>query len=170
MRRALPQLKGVQSRYRWPSAWWLASLLGLFGPGAPPAWAAGPEVLAVSASSADGMLMDAVDGDPSTGWQNKREGEREAWLAVRFTSLARVRGVRLTADDPGPRTSVWIETSRDGEHYLLAAGPVKAWRKGPNELTFSRPTEALYLRVRFQAGGEGAPPRFRIQELEPLGP
>src|SRR4051812_22263867 len=42
------------------------------------------EVLAVTASSTDGMLMDAVDGDASTAWQNKHPGEREAWLAVRF--------------------------------------------------------------------------------------
>jgi hypothetical protein len=136
---------------------------------APPALAAEKiDVLSVTASSTDGMLMDAVDGDPSTAWQNKHPGEREAWLAVHFAQSAKLKGVRLLLDPLGADTAIEIETSGDGESYGGVLHNQHAL-KDKLELTFAKPVPALYLRVRFRYTGKGTAPRFRIRELEPLG-
>jgi hypothetical protein len=130
-----------------------------------PALGAGPEVLAVTASSTDGMLMDAVDGDEATAWQNRREGERTAWLAVRFVREARLRGVQLSLDAPLPDVTFELETSRDGERFT----PALTGLRGDGEHLFRQPVTALYLRVRFAYTGAGQAPRFRLRELVPLG-
>ena len=136
---------------------------------APGAWAAEKiEVLSVTASSTDGMLMDAVDGDPSTAWQNKHPGERDAWLAVHFASAAKLKGVRLQLDPPGGDTAIEVETSGDGESYSGVLHNQHAL-KDKVEWNFAKPVNALYLRVRFHYNGKGTAPRFRIRELEPLG-
>jgi len=127
------------------------------------------EILSVTASSTDGMLMDAVDGDASTAWQNKREGERDAWLAVHFAQAAKIKGVRLTMDALGADTQVEIETSADGEDYTPMLRNQHATKATPFDLLFKAPVTALYVRVRFHYAGKGAAPRFRIKELEPLG-
>lgn len=135
-----------------------------------PAWAAEKvEVLSVTASSTDGMLMDAVDGDASTAWQNKREGERDAWLAVHFAQPAKIKGVRLQMDPLGADTQIDIETSADGETYTTMLRNQHATKATPFDLAFKAPVTALYLRVRFHYAGKAAAPRFRIKELEPLG-
>ncbi|MEB3329289.1 MAG: discoidin domain-containing protein [Candidatus Sericytochromatia bacterium] len=130
-----------------------------------PALGAGPEVLAVTASSTDGMLMDAVDGDEATAWQNRREGERTAWLAVRFVRETRLRGVELTLDAPQPDVTLDLETSRDGERFT----PALTGLHGGGAHVFRQPVAALYLRVRFAYTGSGQAPRFRLRELVPLG-
>lgn len=126
------------------------------------------EVLSVTASSTDGMLMDAVDGDPGTAWQNKHAGERDAWLGVHFADTATLTGLRLQLDPPGPDTILQIETSADGERYTPQLRNVHAL-KDKLELSFPKPVDALYLRVRFHYAGGKTAPRFRIRELEPLG-
>ena len=127
------------------------------------------EVLSVTASSTDGMLMDAVDGDSSTSWQNKREGERDAWLAVHFSKSAKIKGVRLHMDPLGADTQIEIETSSDGEEYTSMLRNQRATKDKPFDLTFKQPVAALYVRVRFHYAGKATAPRFRIKELEPLG-
>lgn len=124
------------------------------------------EVLAVTASSTDGMLMDAVDGDPATNWQNKKDGERDAWLAVRFAASARLKGVRLQLD-PVADVVFDIETSSDGDTYQMA---FKNQRASASDVTlkFAKPTNALYLRVRFRYTGTKTAPRYRLRELEPI--
>ena len=136
---------------------------------APPAWAAEKiEVLSVTASSTDGMLMDAVDGDGSTAWQNKHAGERDAWLAVHFAQAAKLKGVRLQLDPTGAETTIDVEASQDGEAYTAIMKGQHAL-KDRLDLTFTKPASALYLRVKFHYAGKGTAPRFRIRELEPLG-
>jgi hypothetical protein len=127
------------------------------------------EVLSVTASSTDGMLMDAVDGDPTTAWQNKREGERDAWLAVHFAQAAKIKGVRLLMDPLGADTQIEVETSGDGENYTPMLRNQHATKATPFDLVFKTPVSALYLRVRFHYAGKAAAPRFRIKELDPLG-
>lgn len=126
------------------------------------------EVLAVTASSTDGMLMDAVDGDATTAWQNKREGEKDAWIAVRFASAAKVRGVKLQVEALGPDVSIDIETSPDGEAYTSAIKGHKAAKDTMSELKFKKPVNALYVRVRFTYTGAKTAPRYRLKELEAL--
>ena len=152
-----------------------SALLGVLlacGMPAQPAWAAAAEpieVLAVTASSTDGMLMDAVDGDPTTAWQNKREGEKDAWIAVRFAAAAKVRGVKLLLEPLGVDVAIDVETSPDGEAYTSAVKGYKALKDGPTELKFKKPVSALYVRVRFTYTGAKTAPRFRLKELEALG-
>lgn len=135
----------------------------------PPALAAAKiDVLSVTASSTDGMLMDAVDGDPATAWQNKHPGEHDAWLGVHFADSAKVKGVRLLVDPLGADTSIDVETSTDGEDYTPQLRGQHAL-KDKLDLTFPKPVTALYLRVRFHYTGKGTAPRFRIKELEPVG-
>jgi hypothetical protein len=141
----------------------LAALVALMT--APALAAAGPEVLAVTASSTDGMLMDAVDGDEATAWQNRREGEQAAWLAVRFAREARLRGVRLVLDALPPDVTLDLETSRDGARFT----PALTGLHGGGEHLFRQPAAALYVRVRFAYAGTGQAPRFRLRELVPLG-
>ncbi|MDB5098013.1 MAG: type domain [Cyanobacteria bacterium RYN_339] len=127
------------------------------------------EVLSVTASSTDGMLMDAVDGDATTAWQNKREGDRDAWLAVHFSQSAKIKGVRLLMDPLGADTQIEIETSSDGETYNAMLRNQHATKTTPFDLVFKAPVNALYLRVRFHYAGKATAPRFRIKELDPLG-
>jgi hypothetical protein len=126
------------------------------------------EVLSVTASSTDGMLMDAVDGDATTAWQNKHVGEHDAWLGVHFADTAKLRGVRLLTDVMGADTALEIDTSIDGESYTPQLRNVHALKE-KLELIFPKPVAALYLRVRFHYTGAKSAPRFRIRELEPLG-
>ena len=126
------------------------------------------EVLSVTASSTDGMLMDAVDGDPTTAWQNKHAGEHDAWLGVHFAETAKLRGVHLLTDVLGADTALEIETSLDGEDYTPQLRNQHAF-KDTLDLIFPKPVTALYLRVRFHYTGSKTAPRFRIRELEPLG-
>jgi hypothetical protein len=137
--------------------------------GAPAFAAEKVEVLSVTASSTDGMLMDAVDGDNTTAWQNKREGERDAWLAVHFAQAAKIKGVRLVMDPLGADTQIDIEASPDGESYTPMLRNQHATKGTPFDLMFKAPVNALYLRVRFHYTGKAAAPRFRIKELDPLG-
>jgi hypothetical protein len=159
-------LRSLAHGNRFGGALVLACSLGL----ATPALAAEKvEVLSVTASSTDGMLMDAVDGDTSTAWQNKREGERDAWLAVHFAEIAKIKGVRLVLEPMGPDTTIEIEASPDGETYQSMLRNQKVLKDKPLELTFAKPVNALYLRIRFHYAGKQAAPRFRIKELEPIG-
>lgn len=137
---------------------------------APPAFAAGEpvDVLAVTASSTDGMLMDAVDGDPTTAWQNKREGEKDAWITVRFAEAAKLKGVRLHLEALGPDVSVDVESSVDGDTYQSVLKGHHSLKDGSVELKFKKPVRALYLRVRFTYTGAKTAPRFRLKELEAL--
>ena len=123
------------------------------------------EVLSVTASSTDGMLMDAVDGDTSTAWQNKRAGERDAWLAVHFADEAKLKGVHLQLDALGADTAIDVESSGDGEAYSPVMRGQHAL-KDRLDLTFAKPVTAQFLRVRFHYTGKGTAPRFRIKELE----
>jgi hypothetical protein len=126
------------------------------------------EVLSVTASSTDGMLMDAVDGDPTTAWQNKHPGEHDAWLGVHFANTAKLRGVRLLTDVTGPDTALEVETSEDGESYTPQLRNQHALKE-KLDLIFPKAVSALYVRVRFHYTGSKTAPRFRIRELEPLG-
>ena len=126
------------------------------------------EILSVTASSTDGMLMDAVDGDATTAWQNKHPGERDAWLAVHFADAAKLKGVHLLLDPLGADTAIEVETSLDGEGYTPQLRNQHA-PKEKLELTFPKPVSALYLRVRFHYSGAKTAPHFRIRELEPVG-
>ena len=136
--------------------------------GAPALAAEKIEVLSVTASSTDGMLMDAVDGDATTAWQNKHAGERDAWLGVHFAQAGKLKGVRILTDVMGPDVALEIETSSDGESYTSQLRSLHAL-KDKLELIFPKPVSALYLRVRFHYTGKQTAPRFRIRELEPLG-
>jgi hypothetical protein len=148
----------------------IALALGLSPALAAPVWAAeAVDVLAVTASSTDGMLMDAVDGDPATAWRNKREGEREAWLAVSFAGPAVLRGVRLDTGVLGPDVTIDVESSTDGLTYQPLAKSQHAVSDRPQELIFPKKTTALYLRVRFTYTGSGSAPRFQVRELEAIG-
>ena len=126
------------------------------------------EILSVTASSTDGMLMDAVDGDMGTAWQNKRAGEATAWLGVHFADSADLTGMRLFLDPLGNDTMIDVETSTDGEHYTPQQRGMHA-TKDRLELHFAKTVTAAYLRVRFRYTGTKAAPRFRIKELEALG-
>lgn len=126
------------------------------------------EVLAVTASSTDGMLMDAVDDDASTAWQNKQEGEREAWLAVRFEAPSLLRGVRLDTGAMPSEVSFDVESSLDGGSYQPLLRHQRIASEQPALLLFPKPAQALYLRIRFQYSGTGKAPRYRIRELEAL--
>lgn len=135
---------------------------------APAAWAAdSADVLAVSASSTEGMLMDAVDGDPSTFWQNKAAGERDAWLAIRFEAPVTLRAVRLTLGALPPGATYDLETSLDGVTYTPQHRGLTAVSERPVELALKK-VSALYVRVRFRYSGAGTPPRYRVLELEAL--
>lgn len=123
------------------------------------------EVLAVTASSTDGMLMDAVDGDAATGWRNKREGEKEAWLAVRFAEPTRLRGVRLLSGPMSTEVRVDIEGSIDGDRYETLLRDQRVGSGRPLELTFAGKPQALYLRLRFHHVGGGRAPQYHLQEL-----
>ncbi len=154
---------------------WRSAVFGaLLACGTPalPAYAASEpvEVLAVTASSTDGMLMDAVDGDPTTAWQNKREGEKDAWLAVRFAQAAKVKGVRLHLEALGPEVGVDVETSTDGESYQVQLKGHHAAKDAMSELKFKKPVSALYVRVRFTYTGAKTAPRYRLKEFEALSP
>ncbi|MEB3285246.1 MAG: discoidin domain-containing protein [Candidatus Sericytochromatia bacterium] len=127
------------------------------------------EILALSASSSSGMLMDAVDGDPQTRWQNKRPGEKDAWLAVRMKKATVLRGVRLDWGPHTDSTQVFIEVSPQGEAFRRVLTVPKGVTPGPHTYVFSKALPALYLRVRFQFTGPGTAPQFGIAELEPLG-
>lgn len=126
------------------------------------------EVLAVTASSTDGMLMDAIDGDPSTAWRNKREGERDAWLAVRFEQTANLRGVRLNVGVMPNDVTFDIEGSTDGVGYQTLLKGQRSQADRAIELNFPRKAAALYLRVRFTYAGNGMAPRYQVRELEAL--
>ena len=161
-------------RPQFPSLPWRAVLGVALACGMPalPAWAAAAEpveVLAVTASSTDGMLMDAVDGDATTAWQNKREGEKDAWIAVRFAAAAKVRGVKLQLEPLGNDVTIDVETSADGETYAPAIKGYKALKDGLNELKFKKPVNALYVRIHFTYTGAKTAPRFRLKELEAIG-
>lgn len=123
------------------------------------------DVLAVTASSTDGMLMDAVDGDPTTAWQ-ARAGVRQAWLAVRLEHPAALSGVSLQTGPMPAGETFAIETSQDGTHYTTQLHGAHIQTDQP--VVFALKAGALYVRVRFEYAGSGAPPRFRIQELEAL--
>lgn len=157
-------------RLPWRSAV-LGALLACGTPALPAEAAAEPlEILAVTASSTDGMLMDAVDGDPTTAWQNKREGEKDAWIAVRFAQAAKVKAVRLHLEALGPDVGVDVETSTDGESYQVQLKGHRAGKDAMSELKFKKPATALYVRVRFTYTGAKVAPRYRLKELEALGP
>lgn len=156
-------------RLPWRSAV-LGALLACGTPALPAYAAAEPlEILAVTASSTDGMLMDAVDGDPTTAWQNKREGEKDAWIAVRFAQASKVKGVRLQVEALGPEVGIDVETSADGESYQVQIKGHRATKDAVSELKFKKPVSALYVRVRFTYLGAKAAPRYRLKELEALG-
>lgn len=147
----------------------LLSSLALVLAVATPAFAAGDaEILAVTASSTDGMLMDAVDGDLATAWRNKRDGEREAWLAVRFEGPAQLRGVRLNVGALPPDVTFDVEGSVDGVGYQTFLKDQKSPQDKTMELAFPRKVAAVYLRVRFSYQGNGQAPRYQVRELEPL--
>lgn len=146
--------------------WALTPALALSLAAAPAAWAA--EVLAVTASSTDGMLMDAVDGDAATFWQNKGRGERDAWLAVRFEAPTPIQGVRLKTGALPAGVSLMVETSIDGSTYQPQLQRQQLRDDQAADLRFAHPTEALYVRVRFHYEGGGQPPRFKVYELEAL--
>jgi hypothetical protein len=155
---------------------WRSAVLGVVlacgTPALPALAAAAPvpvDVLAVTASSTDGMLMDAVDGDPTTAWQNKREGEKDAWIAVRFAQVSKIKAVRLHLEALGPDVSVDVETSVDGESYHAQLKGHHATKDAMTELKLKKPAQALYVRVRFTYTGAKTAPRFRLKELEALG-
>ena len=125
--------------------------------------AEGVEVLAVSASSTEGMLMDAVDGDASTFWQNKG-GEREPWLAIRFEAPVKLRAVRLTLGALPTGVTYDLETSMDGVLYTPQLQRQAAASDRPVELALPKKPSALYVRVRFHAGGA----RAKVMEIEAL--
>lgn len=159
--------EGAQRKLGLPFALALALVVGFVGPVAP-AFAAErlAEVLSVTASSADGMLMDAVDGDAATGWQNKREGEREAWIAFSFAGPVRLKGLRLHAPALGPDVAIDVESSPDGRSYTTVARGLKALKDQPFSVAFQRPITAEVLRLRFRALGSKPAPRFRLREME----
>jgi hypothetical protein len=126
------------------------------------------EVLAVTASSTDGMLMDAIDDDVSTAWRNKRDGEREAWLAVRFEEPAKLRGVRLNVGALPSDVTFDVEGSVDGVGYQTLLKGQYSPQDKTLELNFPRKATALYLRVRFTYTGSGLAPRYQVRELEAL--
>lgn len=162
-------MRPIYLRLPWRSAV-LGALLACGTPALPAHAAAEPiEILAVTASSTDGMLMDAVDGDATTAWQNKREGEKDAWLAVRFATPAKVKAVRLHLEALGPDVGVDVETSADGESYQVQLKGHRASKDAMTELKFKKPATALYVRVRFTYTGAKAAPRYRLKELEALG-
>lgn len=139
-----------------------AAMFGLVAPNAMAAEAV--EVLAITASSADGMLMDAVDADPSTFWQNKA-GDKDAWLAVRFAEPTMLRGVRLNTGAMPAGVAVEVETSSDGVSYTSQLRDQRVRDDKPVELIFPKATSALYVRLRFRGGTA----RYRVNELEALG-
>jgi hypothetical protein len=147
----------------------IAALALAVGLAAAPALAASDtvDVLAVTASSTDGMLMDAVDDDPDTAWQD-REGDREAWLAVRFAQPSQLRGIRMLTGPLPAGVSFDVETSPDGGSYHTQIKGHRIEEDRPVELDFPQKASALYVRVRFHYTGSGQPPRFRIRELEAL--
>lgn len=161
--------KGAQRRLGLPFALALALGLSLVGP-ALPAHAADrvAEVLSVTASSADGMLMDAVDGDAATGWQNKREGEREAWIAFSFAGPVRLKGLRLHSPLMGPDVTIDVECSADGNSYSAVSRGLKVTSDRAFGVVFTRPVTAEVVRLRFRAGGSKPAPRFRLREMEAL--
>jgi hypothetical protein len=137
---------------------------------APPALAASDtvDVLAVTASSTDGMLMDAVDGDLGTAWRNKREGERDAWLAVSFAQPSKLRGIRLNTGALPGDVSFDVESSLDGLAYQTLLKGQHSPQDKTMELSFPKKISALYLRVRFTYSGSGTAPRYQVRELEAL--
>lgn len=126
------------------------------------------EILSVTASSTDGMLMDAVDNDMSTAWQNKHAGEAIAWLGVHFADSADLTGLRLFLEPLGADTAIDIETSVDGEHFASQQHGLHA-TKDKLEVHFAKTVSAAYVRVRFRYTGSKTAPRYRIKELEALG-
>lgn len=126
------------------------------------------EVLAITASSADGMLMDAVDGSLDTAWRNKRDGEREAWLAVRFEAATRLRGLRLHTGALPAGTYFDVETSLDGDRYQTQLRDQRPGANGAVEVSLPKSPQALYLRVRFHHAGPGRAPQYQVLELEAL--
>lgn len=164
---APPQAKkGSRARLLWPGGLALGALL--VGLSSAPAWGAEhlAEVLSVTASSAEGMLMDAVDGDPSTGWQNKREGEREAWIAFSFAGPVKLKGLRLHAPALGPDVALDVECSPDGGAYTPVVRGLKVLKDQAFGVAFPRPVLAEVVRLRFRALGSKPAPRFRLRELE----
>ena len=128
------------------------------------------EILALSASSTSGMLMDAVDGDLATEWRNKHPGEREAWLSLRLKKFSPLRGLRLALGQPQPQTRVLVEVSSDGEQFTTVNTLNAEAVAGLKTFTFPQVMPAMYLRIRFQFVGTGSAPAFSIREIEPFGP
>ena len=126
------------------------------------------EVLAVTASSTDGMLMDAVDGDLATAWRNKREGEKEAWLAVSFAQPEKLKGVKLDTGALPSDVTFDIEGSMDGVTYQTLIKGAKSPQDKVMELNFPKKSNAMYLRVRFNYAGSGTAPRYQVRELEAI--
>jgi hypothetical protein len=136
---------------------------------ASPAWAADTvDVLAVTASSTDGMLMDAVDGDLNTAWHNKHDGEREAWLAVSFAQPSRLRGVRVNCGAMPGDVAFDVESSLDGATYQTLLKNQHSPQDRTMELSFPKRVTAMYLRLRFMYTGSGTAPRYQVRELEAL--
>lgn len=126
------------------------------------------DVLAVTASSTDGMLMDAVDGDLTTAWHNKHDGEREAWLAVSFAQPAKLRGIRVNTGALPGDVAFDVECSLDGGAYQTVLHGEHSPQDKTMELAFPKKVTAMYVRLRFTYTGSGTAPRYQVRELEAL--
>lgn len=152
-----------------PATRWLVSIGCMWGIICLPAGAQPLEVLALSASSTAGMLMDATDGDLQTSWKNQQAGEREAWLAARLGKSSVATGVRLALGTALPDTRILIEVSPEGERYAPVLTIKADKTDGMKTYTFAKNLPALYVRVRFQFVGGGDAPQFSLAEFEAIG-
>lgn len=148
------------------SGWWEMGLLHasdwagakwIGGPAAAkaPRWPAGSTVAASSTHAPGGENYDlgnAIDGVPSTYWNDNTQGEFPDWLTVTSPSPVTLPGITLWSHVTGGPSDFTVETLQDGQ--WVRQGTVTGNSKPSTEVRFATPVTTTAVRITVTANWE----------------
>lgn len=124
--------------------------------------------LSATASSSYGSLTadKAIDGDLASQWSNDGYQQPTAWLTLDAGAVKPISSLKLKMRPQSGTASYVIETSTDGQTFQSASGALRNTTWNLEEKALNAPTNARYVRVRFNNDAAAPEVRFSVFEAQ----